>query len=135
MTAVRGRGHKMSFKARSVVFVVCWVTVACAEGRGEDKKSDNGPACTRNVDDYFAKEVWAKVGSVLCVNCHKEGGDAEGSRFILQDPRKMKGHAQDEAMRHNRDAAIQNEEHRVGCLTCFGDNILSVEITPLTTSD
>jgi hypothetical protein len=104
MTALGGEGRKMSFGARSVVFVVCLVTVAWAEGRGEDKKSENGRACFRNVDDYFAKEVWAKVGSVLCVNCHKEGGDAEGSRFILQDPRKMKGHAQDEAMRQNRDA-------------------------------
>jgi hypothetical protein len=78
--------------------------VAPAGGRGEEKKPYNGPACNRSVDDYFTKEVWAKVGSVLCVNCHKEGGDAAGSRFVLQDPRKVQGHAQDEAMRHNRDA-------------------------------
>jgi len=94
----------MSFVTRSVVLVFCSLMVFAAAGRGEDKKPSNGPSCNRNVDDYFAKEVWAKVGSVLCVNCHKVGSDAEDSRLILQDPRKAQGHAQDEAMRHNRDA-------------------------------
>jgi hypothetical protein len=56
------------------------------------------------VDDFFAREVWAKVGSVVCLTCHRAGGDAETSRLILQDPSKARGHAQDEAMRHNRDA-------------------------------
>ncbi len=93
----------MSFKTRSVVLVVGSLMVAAAAGRGADKPAKQ-PACTRNVDDYFAKEVWAKVGSALCINCHREGGDAEGSRFVLQDPRKVQGHAQDEAMRHNVEA-------------------------------
>jgi hypothetical protein len=72
--------------------------------RGEDKQPYNGPACTRNGDDYFAREVWAKVGAALCVQCHKPGGDAEESKFLLRDPRKAQGHAHEEAMRHNRDA-------------------------------
>ncbi len=94
----------MSF-ARRFLFVGLAVVLVCStSGRSEDKKPYSGPACTRNVDDYFTKEVWAKVGSVLCVNCHKVGGDAEESKLILKDTRKVQGHAQEEAIRHNRDA-------------------------------
>jgi hypothetical protein len=56
------------------------------------------------VDDYFKNEVWAKVGAPTCLTCHKTGGDAENSKFILQDPRKARGPEQDKAMQHNRDA-------------------------------
>src|SRR5262245_55519403 len=94
----------MSFEARSAVLVLCSLMACSAAARGEDNKPYNGPACTRSVDDYFAREVWPKVGSVVCVNCHKEGGDAEGSKLVLRDPQKVGGHARDEAMRHNREA-------------------------------
>src|SRR5262245_61726918 len=93
----------MSFEARSAVLVLSSLLACSAAAPGEDKKPYNGPACTR-ADDYFAREVWPKVASVVCVNCHKEGGDAEGSKLVLKDPRKERGHAQDEAMRHNREA-------------------------------
>jgi hypothetical protein len=95
---------KMSFTTRAVVLVICSLMVVSAKGRGEEKTPDKRPACNRDVDDYFAKEVWPKVGSILCVNCHREGGDAEGSRLILHDLSKAQGHTQNEAMRHNRDA-------------------------------
>jgi hypothetical protein len=94
----------MSFAARSVVLGACSLMVCLAAARGEDSKVYSGPACTGAVDDYFAREVWPKVGSALCLNCHKEGGDAEKSKLILRDPRKERGHAQDEALRQNRDA-------------------------------
>lgn len=64
-----------------------------------------GPSCNRVLDDYFAREVWPKVGATLCIQCHKVGGDAEGTKLVLRDPKKEQGiHAQDEALRHNRDA-------------------------------
>ena len=94
----------MSFEARSAVLVLCSLMACSAAARGEGKEAYPGPACSRNLDDYFAKEVWPKVGSVLCVNCHKQDGDAEGSKLMLQDPRKVQGHAQDEALQHNREA-------------------------------
>jgi hypothetical protein len=94
----------MSFKTRSAILMLGSLLVIGAVGRGEDKKAPSGVPCTRNVDDYFAKEVWAKVGSVVCMNCHTAGGDAKKSRFILQDPSKARGHEQDEVMRQNRDA-------------------------------
>ena len=58
----------------------------------------------RNLDDYFVKEVWSKVGGVLCIQCHKIGGDAENSKLILLDPKKAQGHAQEESLRKNREA-------------------------------
>src|ERR1051325_3290056 len=93
----------MSLASRSIVFVLIPLMALCATARAQEKPY-NGPACNRNLDDYFSKEVWPKVGAVLCVQCHIKGGDAEASKLILQDPKKVQGHAQEEAMRHNRDA-------------------------------
>ena len=59
-------------------------------------------ACS--ADDFFAAEVWAKVGARDCVKCHKSGGDAEESKLVLLDPTRAEGAAQAEAMRHNREA-------------------------------
>ena len=94
----------MSFETRPLVLVLCSLIVLSAGGRGEDIKPYSGPACSRDGDDYFEKEVWDNVGAVRCVQCHKQGGDAEESELILQDPRKLQGHARDDAMRQNRDA-------------------------------
>jgi hypothetical protein len=95
----------MSFEVRWAVLVLCFLLACSAAARGEDKAPYNGPASARTPDDYFAREVWPKVGSVLCLSCHKEGGDAEKSKLVLQDPRRAQGqHAQDEALQDNREA-------------------------------
>jgi hypothetical protein len=84
---------------RWVVVLSC--LMAYSEGAyGQEQKPSSNP----NLDDYFVKEVWPKVGAPLCVQCHKKGGDADESKLILQDPQKVQGHAQEEALRHNRDA-------------------------------
>ena len=93
----------MSLQTRSLILAFPFLLAGSA-AYGQDKKTYDPPPCNRSVDDYFVKEVWAKVGSVLCLQCHKAGGDAEESKLILKDPRKEKGHAQDEAMAYNRDA-------------------------------
>ncbi|MDB6152931.1 MAG: hypothetical protein JWL90_1384 [Chthoniobacteraceae bacterium] len=46
--------------------------------------------CGAAVDDYFQGEVWSKVGAQSCLECHKSGGDAESSKFLLQDPAREK---------------------------------------------
>ncbi len=38
------------------------------------------------ADAFFNEEVWPKVGAHSCLKCHKAGGDAEDSKFVLQDP-------------------------------------------------
>ena len=59
--------------------------------------------CTA-MDDYFAGEVWAKVGATSCLKCHKAGGDAEESKFLLRDPQKTEPQALAEIMQGNRAA-------------------------------
>ncbi|MDA7881208.1 DUF1592 domain-containing protein [Akkermansiaceae bacterium] len=44
------------------------------------------PACLTDERDYFTDEVWGKVVGRSCLKCHKAGGDAEDSEFILLDP-------------------------------------------------
>jgi hypothetical protein len=71
-------------------------TVRCAE-----LKPYSGAGCAALLDDFFVDEVWAKVGAQSCLKCHKTGGDAEDSKFILRDPKRSQDQAQVEAMRHN----------------------------------
>jgi hypothetical protein len=96
---------------RSMLVLLLAVTVYSSSVQGQTK----GPAFNPHLDDYFTKEVWPKVGAVLCLQCHKKGGDAEDSKLILQDPRKVTGHAQEDAVRHNRDifaklAAVKHKD-------------------------
>ena len=80
--------------------IICGLGALAAAGaaRGEG----NTPyACAASVDPTFAEEVWAKVGAQECLKCHKPGGDADDSDFVLRDPSKELGPARDEAMRHN----------------------------------
>lgn len=93
----------MAFKVRSVVLVLCCLPALSAGPRGDERKPYAG-ACAGSADEYFAAEVWAKVGAVRCVQCHKPGGDAEETKLVLRDPRRAQGHAREEALRHNRDA-------------------------------
>lgn len=37
-----------------------------------------------SVDSPFVDEVWAKVGERICLDCHREGGDAADTRFVLR---------------------------------------------------
>lgn len=66
-----------------------------------------GAACQAPMDKAFAEDVWGKVASQECLKCHKTGGDAEDSEFILSDPSKVLGDARDEAMRRNRAAFME----------------------------
>src|SRR5215831_9886868 len=72
--------------------------------RSDDKQPRPRTGCAAVMDNYFENEVWAKVGFQKCLTCHRKGGDAENSKFVLIDPRKREGAAREEAMRHNRAA-------------------------------
>ncbi len=56
------------------------------------------------TDDYFADEVWVKVGAHACLECHKTGGDAEDSKFLLDDPARDPSPDRVESLQHNRAA-------------------------------
>lgn len=90
----------------------CALLVLVALGSGpatqaDDKKPYTGTACAGENDASFRDEVWTKVGARKCLTCHKPGGDAAHSKFVLKDPKRAEGAAQDDAHRHNRAAFAQ----------------------------
>src|SRR5690348_6926767 len=70
-------------------------------------ETDSAPTCLRPVEDSFTNELWAKVAAQFCLNCHKAGGDAEDSQFVLRDPQKSQGPEREQAMRHNQDVFLR----------------------------
>lgn len=77
-----------------------------------DEKPYSGAACARPFDEFFKDEVWAKVGAIKCLVCHKAGGDAEKSAFVLKDPAKSPGEEREVALKHNRDAFAKMAERK-----------------------
>jgi hypothetical protein len=124
---------------QSVRFLVLGLSIAAAAtARGDEKVLRSVAGCAASVDNYFENEVWARVGVQKCLTCHRKGGDAESSRFILSDPRKSEGTAREEAMRRNRAAfarmATAKEQDRprillkvVGELDHGGEDVLKVD--------
>ncbi len=92
----------MAWSVRPFVLALAAGLGVAAAGRGDEKPAYVG--CAAAVDDFFRDEVWAKVGARTCLSCHKPGGDAAGSKFVLKDPGRSQGPEREAAMRHNRDA-------------------------------
>ncbi len=92
----------MTVSARILTPIVAAIVGLSLFAHAEEPKPYNG--CSAAVDKFFADEVWAKVGAQSCLTCHKAGGDAEKSKFVLLDPQRAQGAAQEAALRHNRDA-------------------------------
>jgi hypothetical protein len=105
----------MPLKARTVFVLLVALASFTPVARGDEGKADRTSASARyepaggagTADDYFANEVWAKVGAQSCLECHKAGGDAEESDFVLLDPQLSPGAAQADAMRHNREQFVE----------------------------
>src|SRR5436853_37769 len=89
---------------RLLVLVLAAGIASLAAVRGDEKAVEPVVGCAAAMDNYFENEVWAKVGVQKCLTCHRKGGDAEDSKFVLIDPRKREGADRDEALRHNRAA-------------------------------
>ncbi len=84
-------------------------------------------------DAFFVDEVWTKVGARTCLKCHKPGGDAEESEFILRDP--ARDASKGDPLIHNHMAfsrmarAMEDKESRlllkvVGKLDHGGEDVL-----------
>src|SRR5438445_652044 len=89
---------------RVLVLALVAGVASLAAVRGDERISRPVIACAAAADNDFEAEVWAKVGVQKCLSCHRKGGDAEDSKFVLIDPRKSDGAARGEAMRQNRAA-------------------------------
>lgn len=61
----------------------------------------------QKLDHFFTAELWPKIGRVECVKCHKSGGDAEDTRFVLRDLSRLARQQRESALRANRDAFLR----------------------------
>src|SRR4051812_32264911 len=95
-----------NFRNCLLTLVACVMMAGGAAG-AEKPAVYRGAACAATVDEFFANEVWAKVGAQVCLECHKAGGDAEDSDFILTDPQRSGGSGRELALLHNREAFLQ----------------------------
>ena len=101
----------------SLALVACGPALGGA--RGAEPQPYAGAGCAAIADEFFAGEVWAKVAAQSCLKCHKAGGDAEDSKFVLRDPKREQDAARAEVMRHNREAftrmarAMEGDESRL----------------------
>lgn len=96
-----------------------------------------GPGCSADDPGFFVEEVWTNVGARSCLKCHKAGGDAEDSEFILRDPAKDPS-GQATSLKRNRAAfekmAKRREEGKpvmllkvIGELDHGGEDVLEKE--------
>jgi hypothetical protein len=112
MFSIRKRLHAsktpaMNFCVRyglSALLAAAWFATRAP---GAELKLYSGVGCAASVDSFFADEVWGKVGAQSCLKCHKTGGDAEDSKFVLRDPKRSQGQTQTDALRHNQQAFTQ----------------------------
>ncbi len=70
---------------------------------GEDRPLSPVMSCAAPSND-FENEIWTKVGAAKCLTCHRKGGDAGESLFVLTDLNRTELTARAEAMQSNRAA-------------------------------
>ncbi len=66
-------------------------------------------ACPVNLrstaqDAWFADQVWAKVGRLKCLRCHRAGADAADTSFVLLDPSASLEKSPEDVLQHNLQA-------------------------------
>jgi hypothetical protein len=119
------------------VAIVCAAAVA---GQAEESPDRPERPCASTADPTFDHEVWTKVGAQKCLTCHKVGGDAEKSQFVLRDPERSAEADKGNVLRHNREAfqrmamLKEGSEYRllikvVGGLDHGGEDVLEVDST------
>ena len=101
---LRRTSAAMLSQTRATIVVLALGLGFCAALGGDEKRTPPTTGCAAAVDNFFEDQVWAKVAAQKCLTCHRKGGDAEKSKFVLLDPRKVDDAARGEAMRHNRAA-------------------------------
>lgn len=114
--------------------------MAAAPAFADERPAVRERPCAEAADRFFTDEVWTKVGAQKCLTCHKAGGDAAESQFVLRDPERSQGSEKDDALRHNRAAFVriarlkEGDEHRLlvkvtGGLDHGGEDVLKSDST------
>src|SRR5687767_290062 len=88
-------------------------SLPCVQGAEAAKATHTGPACGV-ADNFFVDQVWTKVGAQFCIECHKTGGDAEESKFVLRDLSRDPAPESGAALWHNQEAFARMAALRKG---------------------
>ncbi|MDA1015401.1 MAG: hypothetical protein O3A00_13235 [Planctomycetota bacterium] len=74
----------MADRSTTKVLVICVLVVFTVARPATSAPANPAvqPCCT--VDSSFLDDVWAKVGEQTCLKCHRPGGDAADSEFVLR---------------------------------------------------
>jgi hypothetical protein len=100
--------RKASSRKSLLVTVASFLTAWILETPSLAAQQNPCPATdSARVDKYFADEVWPKVGRAECLKCHKQGGDAEDTSFVLQDWSQTLESERADTMRSNRNAFVR----------------------------
>ncbi len=88
--------------AGSVLFFTsAFVLIAGDDPSPPGTESQSNVLCA-SADSPFVDDVWAKVGERICLDCHREEGEAGDSRFVLRDATRERGN-----LLHNLDSFRQ----------------------------
>ena len=95
----------------------------------DEPKPYAGAACAAPapIDPFFVNEVWPKVAAHKCLECHKAGGDADESDFILLDPARSPAAEQEKIIRQNRVQFVRMARTMEG--DCTEHAVHSISIT------
>lgn len=105
----------MSLPHRTPIFANSWFltisSILIAAFASQLSLASDPASCptinNQKLDHFFTTELWPKIGRAECVKCHKSGGDAEDTRFVLQDLSRLARQEHESALRANRDAFLR----------------------------
>lgn len=98
----------------TVSFVPVAVLWLCAIAIAQQTEPCPGSNRASPVGAKFNDEVWARIGATECLKCHKPGGDAEETRFMLKDLTRLQEADRAAALRNNRDAFVRMARMKEG---------------------
>ncbi|MGL6073297.1 MAG: hypothetical protein ACRC8S_03940 [Fimbriiglobus sp.] len=78
-----------------------WVAVFTLLCSASLTAQDANVGCAASRERPIAEELWTKVLSSKCLVCHRTGGDAEASRFLLTDLKKVDANQQPATLQKN----------------------------------
>ncbi len=97
------RGDIGTNLARHAILLGMILVTPSATSRGDEPASQPTVSCLVPAND-FNNTVWFRIGVQKCLTCHKTGGDAAESQFVLVDPNKVEISSRVEALQQNRTA-------------------------------
>lgn len=106
------------FRFSCSAFLCCLFAYSCASAqesihptannKTDERQSVEQPiTCQLPVDLEFEDRIWNRVLASKCLPCHRPGGDATESDFILTDLKKFIGQARDQALESNRQTLLK----------------------------